>query len=218
MVPEVEKPRVTEIQVRMDCNGCVQKIKKALYGIQGIYDLYIDFPQQKLTIIGWADPEKIVKAIKKTRKMATICSHTEQTQEPPPPTEPTPQEGNTNANEPPPPPPPHEGANPPPPESTPPPEPTPPSEPPKDQPPPENPQPEPQPYPADAGHPAASGPKDVGEVHVPPNYGYRYSYSHHGHNGYWNKTKISTITTMGVLAAMGILRPFSVMKILMHVE
>ncbi|KAI7752988.1 hypothetical protein M8C21_026729 [Ambrosia artemisiifolia] len=76
MVPELEKPRVTEIQVRMDCNGCVQKIKKALHGINGIYDIYIDIPQQKLTIIGWADPEKIVKAIKKTRKNATICSHT----------------------------------------------------------------------------------------------------------------------------------------------
>ncbi|XP_027164759.1 extensin-1-like [Coffea eugenioides] len=77
MVPELEKPRVTEIQVRMDCNGCVQKIKKALLGISGVYELYIDFPQQKITIIGCADPEKIVKAIKKTRKTAIICSHTE---------------------------------------------------------------------------------------------------------------------------------------------
>lgn len=100
----------------MDCNGCVQKIKKALYGINGepkekkqkkesiffihfflsffpyfllllefscsfagIYDIYIDFPQQKLTIIGWAEPERIMKAIKKTRKIATICSDSEQT-------------------------------------------------------------------------------------------------------------------------------------------
>ncbi|CAI9118995.1 OLC1v1020645C4 [Oldenlandia corymbosa var. corymbosa] len=77
MIPEMEKPRVTEIQVRMDCNGCVQKIKKALHGINGICELYIDFPQQKITIIGWADPEKIVKAIKKTRKTAIICSHSE---------------------------------------------------------------------------------------------------------------------------------------------
>ncbi|KAK7412912.1 hypothetical protein VNO78_04665 [Psophocarpus tetragonolobus] len=42
----MQKPRVTEIHVRMNCNGCVQKIKKALCGINGIYDLYIDFPQQ----------------------------------------------------------------------------------------------------------------------------------------------------------------------------
>ncbi|QHO37671.1 heavy metal-associated isoprenylated plant protein 25 isoform X3 [Arachis duranensis] len=70
----LQKPRVTEVHVRMDCQGCVQKIKKALSGINGIYDLYIDYPQQKITIIGWADPEKILKAIKKTRKIATISN------------------------------------------------------------------------------------------------------------------------------------------------
>ncbi|KAL8254410.1 hypothetical protein R6Q59_032631 [Mikania micrantha] len=70
----MEKPHVTEIKVRIDCNGCVQKIKKALHGINGIDNIYIDVPQQKLTIIGLADPEKIVKAIKKTRKLAIISS------------------------------------------------------------------------------------------------------------------------------------------------
>ncbi|KAI9080021.1 hypothetical protein K1719_037954 [Acacia pycnantha] len=74
----MQKPQVTEIQVRMDCNGCVHKIKKALSSINGIYDLHIDVPQQKITVIGWADQEKIVKAIKKTRKTSTICSLTEQ--------------------------------------------------------------------------------------------------------------------------------------------
>ncbi|CAA2962024.1 heavy metal-associated isoprenylated plant 5-like [Olea europaea subsp. europaea] len=82
-LPDMEKPRVTEIQVRMDCNGCVQKIKKALHGINGINDLYIDFPQQKITIIGWADPHKIAKAIKKTGKTAIICSHSEPFDDPP---------------------------------------------------------------------------------------------------------------------------------------
>lgn len=43
----------------------------------GIYDINIDIPEQKLTIIGWADPEIIMKAIKKTRKTATICSDAE---------------------------------------------------------------------------------------------------------------------------------------------
>ncbi|OIV95908.1 hypothetical protein TanjilG_27012 [Lupinus angustifolius] len=57
----------------MDCNGCMQKVKKALNGINGIYDIYIDF-QQKISIIGCADPEKVVKAIKKTRTMTTICN------------------------------------------------------------------------------------------------------------------------------------------------
>ncbi|CAN6468282.1 unnamed protein product [Victoria cruziana] len=77
MITALEKPRVTEIHVRMDCHGCVQRIKKAVHGLNGIYEQYIDLPQQKLTIVGWVDPQLVVKAIKKARKVATICSHTE---------------------------------------------------------------------------------------------------------------------------------------------
>ncbi|XVF62518.1 hypothetical protein PTKIN_Ptkin09bG0014700 [Pterospermum kingtungense] len=197
MVPELEKPRVTEIKVRMDCNGCVQKIKKSLQGIQGIYEVYPDIAQQKLTIIGWADPERIVKAIRKTRKIATICSHSEPTEAAAQPTEPPPDGGAEAA-----------AANPPPSEAQPAeaapqpqsqPEEAPPAEPPKDQPPPENPQPEPTPTPApeadaDANAsqqpPQPSGAKDVGEVHViyhhPPDYGHRYGHVHN-YGGPWNR-------------------------------
>ncbi|GFQ05719.1 heavy metal-associated isoprenylated plant protein 26 [Phtheirospermum japonicum] len=178
MVPETEKPRITEIKVRMDCNGCVQKIKKALHGITGIQDIYIDFPQQKITIIGWAEPEKIVKAIKKTRKSAVICLHTEQQPDQPAP----------------------EGEAPPPDPTTPPPEPTQPepTEPQKEQPQPENPPPEPNPSPENAnatprpeiGIATPSQPKDQEEVHIihhhPPDYGYRYPNFQQGYNGQWN--------------------------------
>ncbi|XP_062150330.1 early nodule-specific protein 2-like [Alnus glutinosa] len=186
MVPELEKPRVTEINVRMDCNGCVQKIKKALHGINGIYDLYIDLPQQKLTIIGWADPEKILKAIKKTRKVVTICSHTEPTEPPAQPPEQAPDGGAPAAPD---------AANPPPTEA-PPTEaaPPPPAEPPKDPPPPPPQETTPPPMAPDGNtsQPAhnPSGQKDVGEVHViyhhPPDYGYRYGYGH-SHGGHWPK-------------------------------
>ncbi|KAL5701016.1 hypothetical protein ACHQM5_026398 [Ranunculus cassubicifolius] len=172
---ELEKPRVTEIMVRMDCNGCVQKIKKALHGINGIYDLYIDFPQQKLTVVGWADPEKIVKAIKKTRKIATICSHTNPN-EPPPPTEAAPEAA------------PPAPENPPPPTESPPAEAAPPTEPPKDPPPPENPPPpEAAPPPADPQPPQPSGPKDVEEIHVIHHHQNDYNYGpRNGHNAQWN--------------------------------
>ncbi|XP_061349222.1 uncharacterized protein LOC133294549 [Gastrolobium bilobum] len=89
----MQTPRVTQIQVRVDCNGCVQKIKKALNGINGIHNLHVDFRRQRLTIIGWADPEKIVKAIKKTKKNATICSNIELTS----PSKPTQPESQGNA-------------------------------------------------------------------------------------------------------------------------
>ncbi|MED6125027.1 hypothetical protein PIB30_064564 [Stylosanthes scabra] len=82
----MQKTRVTQIQVRVDCNGCVKKIKKALKGILGIHDLHIDFDQQKLTITGWAEPETIVNAINKTKKNAIICADMELS---PPPSQPT---------------------------------------------------------------------------------------------------------------------------------
>ncbi|XVF38784.1 hypothetical protein REPUB_Repub20aG0131600 [Reevesia pubescens] len=165
MVPELEKPRITEIQVRMDCNGCVQKIKKALHGIQ--------------------DPDKLVKAIRKTRKIATICSHSEPKEAATQPTEQPPEGGSASP----------EAANPPPSEAPPAeadaqpqsqPEASPPGEPPKDQPPPEIPQPEPAPAATDANASQQpqqpSGSKDVGEVHLlyhhPPDYGHRYGYVH----------------------------------------
>ncbi|XAR57035.1 hypothetical protein NMG60_11025036 [Bertholletia excelsa] len=176
----MQKPRVIEINVRMDCNGCVQKIKKALYGIHGIYDLYMDFPQQKLTIIGWADPEIIMKAIKKTRKIATICSHTESSDPLAQPAEPAPDQ------QAPPAPPPEN----PPPENLPPPE-APPTQTTPPPPPQENRPPDPIPPPQEtaAGQPAQpSGPKDVEEVHViyhhPPDCGYGYSCVH-SYGGHW---------------------------------
>ncbi|OVA02593.1 Heavy metal-associated domain [Macleaya cordata] len=182
MVPELEKPRIIEIQVRMDCNGCVQKIKKALHGINGIYDVYIDFPQQKLTVVGWADPEKIVKAIKKTRKIiASVCVHTDEASEAPP-----------QAQEPPPP----EGEEPPPNTESPPDEPIPLPEPPKDPPPPENPALEIHPSPVAAEaienqpqhHP---GPRDVEEIHVIHHHQHEYggqlnSYPPETRHGYWS--------------------------------
>ncbi|XAR48674.1 hypothetical protein NMG60_11031567 [Bertholletia excelsa] len=64
--------------------------------LQGIRDLQVELPQQKLTIICWADPEKVVKAIKKTRKNATISYS-----EPPPETAPAPDP--TGQEQPPPP-------------------------------------------------------------------------------------------------------------------
>ncbi|CAI0626720.1 unnamed protein product [Linum tenue] len=198
MAPELERARVTEIQVRVDCNGCVQKIKKALHGVNGIYELYIDVPQQKLTIVGWADPQKIVKAIRKTRKTAIICSHSE------PPSDP--QEQPLDGGESPQPPDESNQSDPPPPEpegppqqTEPPKEPSPPPQPPENQqpeekqspPPPPEPEPEPEPNSSSQQPPQpAGGQKDVGEVHViyhhppsdyhrypppPPDYGYRYN-------------------------------------------
>lgn len=141
----------------------------------GIYDLYVDFPQQKITIIGWAEPEKIVKAIKKTRKSAIICSHLEQSNQPSQETEPVPESVTAEA----------EGGAPPP--EQPPPEAALPEikkEPPL---PPENPPPEENQVPEQVNEGSRfsqpSKPNEREEIHViyhhPPDYGNRYAYGHY---------------------------------------
>ena len=145
-------------------------------------------PQQRLTIIGWADPETIVKAIKKTRKNAIICSHFEPTESSSQPAEPLSQpteqapEGNA--------PPAAPDATEQPAEALPA-----EAEPPKDQPPEQlPPEPIPPPNPTDNNSSQQAqnipGAKDVGEVHVihhlPPTYGTRYGFGH-GYVENWDR-------------------------------
>ncbi|KAK3164226.1 hypothetical protein QOZ80_1AG0014400 [Eleusine coracana subsp. coracana] len=83
-------PRITELHVRLDCNGCEHKIRKTLSAIDGVSEVYMDQANHKIKVVGIADLKRIVKAIRKTKRVPTICSHTDpsaETQPPPPPAE-----------------------------------------------------------------------------------------------------------------------------------
>ncbi|XP_048574456.1 heavy metal-associated isoprenylated plant protein 35-like [Triticum urartu] len=77
MTSEPETPRITELHVRMDCNGCVHKMRKTLTGIDGVGEVHVDQANHKITVVGIADPARIVKAIRKANRVPTICSHTD---------------------------------------------------------------------------------------------------------------------------------------------
>ncbi|KAI4988252.1 hypothetical protein ZWY2020_029882 [Hordeum vulgare] len=77
MTSEPETPRITELHVRMDCNGCVHKMRKTLTGIDGVGEVHVDQANHKITVVGIADPQRIVKAIRRTNRVPTICSHTD---------------------------------------------------------------------------------------------------------------------------------------------
>jgi len=58
----------------------------------GVSEVYIDQATHKITVVGMADPERLVKAIRKTKRVPTIFSHTDpaaaaaaEAQPPPPP-------------------------------------------------------------------------------------------------------------------------------------
>ncbi|KAJ1283528.1 hypothetical protein BS78_03G135200 [Paspalum vaginatum] len=85
MTTESEVPRITELSVRMDCNGCEHKIRKTLRAIDGVSEVSIDQANHKIMVVGMADPERIVKAIRKIKRVPTIFSHTNPVAEPQPP-------------------------------------------------------------------------------------------------------------------------------------
>ncbi|KAK7318798.1 hypothetical protein RJT34_03508 [Clitoria ternatea] len=58
--------------VHMDCAGCETKIKKALKKLRGVDDVDIDMRMQKVTVMGWADQKKILKAVRKTGRRAEL--------------------------------------------------------------------------------------------------------------------------------------------------
>ncbi|EMS47137.1 hypothetical protein TRIUR3_07365 [Triticum urartu] len=74
MTSEPETPRITELHVRMDCNGCVHKMRKTLTGIDGVGEVHVDQANHKITVVGIADPARIVKAIRKANRHIVVAT------------------------------------------------------------------------------------------------------------------------------------------------
>ncbi|KAK3432973.1 heavy metal-associated isoprenylated plant protein 45 [Eucalyptus grandis] len=63
---------IVEMHVNMDCHGCEENIRKALNKLEGVHDVHVDFDMQKVTVAGFVDERKVLKAVKKTGKTAQI--------------------------------------------------------------------------------------------------------------------------------------------------
>ncbi|XP_068642199.1 heavy metal-associated isoprenylated plant protein 23-like [Aristolochia californica] len=61
-----------ELKVRMDCDGCELKVKKALSSLSGVKSVEINRKQQKATVTGYVDEKKVLKKAKSTGKKAEI--------------------------------------------------------------------------------------------------------------------------------------------------
>ncbi|KAF7839984.1 heavy metal-associated isoprenylated plant protein 23 [Senna tora] len=68
-----KKPLQTvELKVRMDCDGCELKVKKALSSLTGVKSVDINRKQQKVTVSGYVEANKVLKKAKSTGKKAEI--------------------------------------------------------------------------------------------------------------------------------------------------
>nr|XP_016479568.1 PREDICTED: heavy metal-associated isoprenylated plant protein 21-like [Nicotiana tabacum] len=65
------KPMQTvEIKVKMDCDGCERKVKNAVNSIKGLKTVEVNRKQNRITVSGHIDPNKVLKRVKSTGKMA----------------------------------------------------------------------------------------------------------------------------------------------------
>ncbi|XP_043708418.1 heavy metal-associated isoprenylated plant protein 23 isoform X2 [Telopea speciosissima] len=62
--------QTVELKVRMDCEGCELKVKKALSSVKGAKSVNVNLKQQKVTVTGYVEPNKVLKKAQSTGKKA----------------------------------------------------------------------------------------------------------------------------------------------------
>ncbi|KAF8377913.1 hypothetical protein HHK36_031301 [Tetracentron sinense] len=62
------------VSVELLCSKCRKKVMKLIAGIEGITSIVLDASKSTVTIIGEADPVKIIKEVRKFRKSAEVVS------------------------------------------------------------------------------------------------------------------------------------------------
>ncbi|TXG59829.1 hypothetical protein EZV62_014402 [Acer yangbiense] len=48
----------------MDCVGCERKVRKSVLGMEGVTQVDVDPKQNKLTVIGYVDPNKVLQRVR----------------------------------------------------------------------------------------------------------------------------------------------------------
>eukprot|EP00262_Sarcandra_glabra_P003468 TRINITY_DN1419_c0_g2_i1.p1 TRINITY_DN1419_c0_g2~~TRINITY_DN1419_c0_g2_i1.p1 ORF type:complete len:169 (+),score=12.73 TRINITY_DN1419_c0_g2_i1:45-509(+) len=56
--------QTVEIKVKIDCEGCARKVKKAVAGMKGVTTADVDAKLHKLTVVGYVDPNKVLERVK----------------------------------------------------------------------------------------------------------------------------------------------------------
>ncbi|KAF0914626.1 hypothetical protein E2562_030691 [Oryza meyeriana var. granulata] len=54
-----------EVKVRMDCEGCERKVRKALEDMKGVSSVEVDVKQNKVTVTGYVEQEEVVERLRR---------------------------------------------------------------------------------------------------------------------------------------------------------
>ncbi|KAI4389430.1 hypothetical protein MLD38_001658 [Melastoma candidum] len=70
MTARKKKKQMTTValKVRMDCDGCARKMKNVLSTVKGAKSVEVDLKQQKVSVTGYVDAGKVLKAAQSTKK------------------------------------------------------------------------------------------------------------------------------------------------------
>ncbi|KAG4934482.1 hypothetical protein JHK87_048484 [Glycine soja] len=71
---ETEFIRITVVSVELGRSRCRQKVMKLIASVEGITSIVLDPDKNTVTVVGEADPLRIVKNVRRFRKSATIVS------------------------------------------------------------------------------------------------------------------------------------------------
>ncbi|XP_074359418.1 heavy metal-associated isoprenylated plant protein 30-like [Apium graveolens] len=69
------KPRplslqTVELKVRMCCTGCERVVSNAIYKLKGVDSVQVELEMEKVTVIGYVDRNKVLKAVRRAGKRA----------------------------------------------------------------------------------------------------------------------------------------------------
>ncbi|GMY05441.1 heavy metal-associated isoprenylated plant protein 26-like [Fagus crenata] len=55
--------QTVEIKVKIDCEGCERRVKRALEGMKGVKEVNVERKANKVTVLGYVEPEKVVSRV-----------------------------------------------------------------------------------------------------------------------------------------------------------
>ncbi|XP_058086056.1 heavy metal-associated isoprenylated plant protein 30-like [Magnolia sinica] len=62
--------QTVELKVRMCCTGCERVVKNAIMKLRGIDSVEVNLPLEKVTVTGYVDRNKVLKAVRRSGKKA----------------------------------------------------------------------------------------------------------------------------------------------------
>ncbi|KAL0701432.1 hypothetical protein Bca4012_057554 [Brassica carinata] len=64
--------QTVNIKVKMDCDGCERRVKKAVSSMKGVETVELNRKIHKVTVSGYVEPKKVLKRVERTGKKAEM--------------------------------------------------------------------------------------------------------------------------------------------------